>query len=132
MPLACDYADASDVDVPGPFYNFDVDVGYTTAPVLRRRKSCASCGKTIRPGDVITSHPRFTLPRTEVEARIQGGGYEDWEAEIPLSPVEICEPCSDIYFSLMELGFAVFPHEDQHLLLQDYQSDFAPGERCHE
>lgn len=132
MPLACSYLDAGDADEPGPFYNLDVDVGYTVAPTLRRRKRCKSCGKTINPGDTITSHPRWTFPRTEVEARVQGGGHENWEAEIPLAPVEICEPCSDIYFSLQELGFAVFPHEDQNLLLQDYQSDFAPGERCHE
>jgi len=113
MPITCNYLDASDVDLPGPFYNDD-DVDYSVAPTLRRRKKCASCKSVINPGDTITSHPLYTFPRTDVEARIMGGGYEDWEAEIPLAPVEICEECSDLYFSFVEKGFAVFPHENQH------------------
>lgn len=132
MPLVCHYDDADMVDHPGPFYNFDIDVDYTVAPTLRRRKRCASCESFINPGDRMTCHPRWTFPRTDVEARILGGGFEDWEAEIPLAPTTICEKCSDIYFSLFELGFAVFPHEDLQLLLQDYQSDYASGERCHD
>lgn len=131
MPLSCHYSDDGG-DAPGPWYDMDCEVPYVTAPTLRRRKRCASCNQFINPGDTCTVHPRWTFPRTEVEAMILGGGCENWDAEIPLAPTTICEPCSDIFFSLLELGFAVFPHEDQHLLLQDYQSDFSPGERCHD
>ena len=121
MPITCNYLDASDVDVPGPFYNMDEEVDYKTAPVLRRRKRCASCDIKINPGSTCTSHSRFTFPRSEVEARIVGGGYEDWEVEIPLASVWLCEKCSDLYFSFLEKGFAVFPHEDMNLMLDDYQ-----------
>jgi len=115
MPITCQFLDASDVDVPGPFYH-DIEVDYTTAPVLRKRKRCASCDTLINPGAVCTSHPRWTFPRSDVEERIVGGD----DIEIPLAPTWLCEKCSDLYFSFIEKGFAVLPCEDMNDNLVHY------------
>jgi len=124
MPLTCQCDD--DDFGSGPWYWMPSTPDYIRAPVLRRRKRCKSCGKFINPGDDCTNHPRFTYPRTEVEAKILGtNGCEDWYAEIPLAPTTLCERCSDIFFSLQERGFCVYPCEDMLLLLSDYQSDYA-------
>jgi len=114
----------------GPWYWMPSTPDYEPAPVLRRRKRCKSCNTLINPGDDCTNHPRWTFPRTEVEAMIVGGGVEDWDVEIPLAPTTLCEECSDIFFSLQELGFCVYPCEDMKLLLSDYQSEYGPGEGC--
>lgn len=114
MPITCSTFDIDDYDVPGPFYT-DFSDEYITAPVLGRRKRCASCNAFINPGALCTAHPRWTFPRTDVEADIVG---ED--TEIPLAPVWVCEECSDLFLSFLEKGFSVFPHEDQHDNLVHY------------
>lgn len=114
MPISCHYDDYT--DEPGPFYDMDCDTPYINAPVLQRRKRCVSCKEFIKPGSLCTKHPRWTFPRTEVELFIFG---ED--GEIPLAPDWLCEECSDLFFSFLEKGFAVFPCEDQRDNLIHYQ-----------
>jgi hypothetical protein len=60
--------------------------------------------------------PRYRIPLHDIEVKIYG---ED--GEIPIPPKYLCEPCSDIFFSLEELGFCVRPFDNQKELLKEYQ-----------
>lgn len=88
--------------------------GYSTYPFKRGRK-CISCSHPIKSGQLAVEHPRVKCPGSEVEERIYG---ED--GEIPIAPHWMCENCGDIYFSLLEIGYCVWPQDNMNKLLAEH------------
>ncbi|MHB1952527.1 MAG: hypothetical protein ACYDDA_11980 [Acidiferrobacteraceae bacterium] len=94
MSLSCA---CHDYDGDGWFFYGPKD--YTVAPPSRRKR-CCSCHALIDVGAVCTKFQRQRAPLSWVEERIHGD-------EVNLSPYFMCERCSDLYFSLTELGFCI-------------------------
>lgn len=117
MPLNCRYD-------PGDYLDYDewhhgpTGDYYTIMPKLKRRKRCASCGKLIAAGATCTEFLISRAPRSGIEYSIYGDG----ENGVPKASRWLCESCSDIYFSLDDLGFDVGPYEDLRETLKDYQA----------
>jgi hypothetical protein len=83
---------------------------------LKRRKRCCSCSEFIEIGSLCVEQQRYKVPEDDIEINIYG---ED--GEIPISSHWMCEQCSDIYFSLEELGFCVWPGLNMNELLLEYK-----------
>lgn len=113
MPLSCSIFD----------YNVDSDSWYFYPPedystyTRPRRKGC-SCGKMVAQGNLCTKFFRSRPCRSLIEEIIHGD-------EVPLAPMYLCEACSDLYFSFIELGFvAVCPAENMIELAKEYASTY--------
>lgn len=96
MSLSCE----CDFDVSKDWHYYP-PTEYLEMPKYSRRKKCCSCGEFICAGDLCTEFCRYR-PATEWEDINLG------EDEIELAPWHMCEECSDLYFSLAELGFCIF------------------------
>lgn len=123
MPLHCscpdpDGPDWTEIEPPA------ADDAYITF-AGRRATRCWSCDDRIRPGDTCTEFQRLRAP-TDFEC-----DRLNWREDegVPLAPRHICERCGDIYWSLTELGFCVFPNENQLDMLNDYH-DFVADARA--
>ena len=95
MGLACD---CGDFDGDGFFYEGPSD--YEDMPPGRARKRRFSCRTLIDPGAVTTRFKRWRQPNTLIEEKI-------WGTDVNLADWWLCEECSDLYFSLTELGFCL-------------------------
>ena len=93
---------------------------YSVAPAARRRKRCKSCGELIDHGATITVFNRDRYPVSDIEERIFGDGLT-----VDLAPWWLCEPCSDLYWSLSELGFCVSPDDDMRNLAEEYAAIYS-------
>ena len=80
-----------------------------------RRKRCCSCGALIAHGAIVTRFDRVRYPLTNVEERIYGEGMD-----VPLAPWWMCEQCSDLYFSLTELGYCIWLGSSMLELVREY------------
>lgn len=87
----------------------------------KRRKRCHSCKTLIEIGSTCTEFECWHPPNNDIEERIHGD-------EVYTANKFLCEKCSDIYFSLSELGFCVTLTSMQELLeeYQEYKLDHAP------
>ncbi len=65
-------------------------------------------------GDIVTEHICYRNARTAFEERI-------WGDQVFLANKYLCESCSDIYFSLVELGYGFNLGDDMRDLLRDFQ-----------
>jgi hypothetical protein len=92
MSLSCECYDDSEWFYTAPDY-------YTTFS-KNRRKRCCSCIELIDIGSICTEFECYRTPRNEIEERIHGD-------EVYTANKFLCESCSDIYYSLCELGFCV-------------------------
>ncbi len=111
MPLSCSCSHDDDA----PWYYLDPK-DYRTYPVAARRKKCSSCRNQIKGGAVCTEFKRYRYPVTDVENKIFGEDGEIWRASMWL-----CEECSDLYFSFVELGYeCVAPWENMRELAEEY------------
>lgn len=79
---------------------------YKPLPGLRSRR-CASCKDLIAPTELCGAFSRMRAPKDDIEMRIHG---ED--AEIFLADWFFCETCTDLYFSLEELGYCISLGDD--------------------
>jgi len=79
------------------FYNSPTD--YQTLDTVRRRR-CYSCKNQIELGAITTKFESYRMPRTDIEERIYGD-----DGEVPMASKYMCEECSDLFFSLTELGY---------------------------
>lgn len=86
---------------------------YTYLDTKTNRK--CSCGKIIEKGDLCSKIRRFKVPETKYESNRFG-----WDGEIPRASKYLCEECTDLYFSLQELGFCEMPWENQKDLVKEY------------
>jgi type II secretory ATPase GspE/PulE/Tfp pilus assembly ATPase PilB-like protein len=76
-------------------------------------------------GDTVTEHTRSRDSKTDIEYEIYGEGPD----AIPLASMYLCETCSDLYFSLRELGFeCVTPDENMRELVAEYAELNRPAE----
>lgn len=66
----------------------------------RRRRRCCSCNDLISIGAICGEFPRMRSPDGDIEECIYG-------EEVPLSPKWQCERCTDLFFSLEDLGFCL-------------------------
>jgi len=106
------------------YCDFDPEPGTTVAYQpenytnlnTKKRQRCMSCNTLIEVGAICSVVKRFKIPATEIELKI----YTE-EGEIPLADKYFCEECSDICFSLDDLGFCINPHDNMHELLEDYK-----------
>lgn len=108
LTCSCDYEpEPGDVcwNAPGDYKQLD----------KKLPRKCCSCGEKIRLGEICCEVQRYKIPDTDIECRIYG---ED--GEIPRAAKHMCERCSDIAHSLLELGFCPKPWEDQRELLSEY------------
>ncbi len=113
MPLTCSCPYDDDYD----WYYFTPD-DYTSPPP-GRRKRCSSCGALIDHHEQVAKFDITRPPRTEIEERICGS-WDDTEA-VKMAPKWLCERCSDLYFSLYELGFeCISPDENMVELVKEY------------
>jgi len=81
----------------------------------KRRTKCCSCGEKISKDDLVTAFERYKVPDTDIEVKIYG---ED--GEVPRAYWYMCEKCSDIMFSLSELGFCIDIRQKMQNLLKEY------------
>lgn len=114
LTCSCDY----EAD-PGETIYYAPD-DYTTLKTKRSRK-CESCHKKIAVGSICAEVPRVKIPDHDLERRIYGD-----DGEIPRAPAYLCEQCTDILFSLEDLGYCPQPWENQRELLADYHDLHAP------
>ncbi len=81
-----------------------------------RRKRCCSCNKLIENHTPILKFLRVRYPKDDTEIKIYGE-----EELIDMSPWYMCETCSDLYWSLDELGYCVIVGaESMQELVQEY------------
>ena len=114
MPLSCD----CDYDYDGDSWFFYAPSDYQIMHYTGRRKRCCSCGEFIKLGAICTEFPRHRWPRTDIELRIYN--YDDC-AEIEMASWWMCEECSDLYFSLTDLGFCFeIGYESMRELVNEY------------
>ena len=100
---------------------FEPPTDYTEMPVGPRRKRCCSCREKIEPGACCTAFPRGRGPVSDIEERING-------TEIRLASWWMCEECSDLFFSLDELGFCVtVGQEPMRELVAEYAAIYGRG-----
>lgn len=104
MSLSCDCPDGGDY----AWYYYTPD-DYSTFPP-RRRVRCCSCKTLISPGDTVGEFKRSRHPRTDIEERIYGECGEIW-----LAPNYMCETCTDLYYSLTELGYCITMDEGESM-----------------
>lgn len=110
MSLSCECYDDYDW-----FYNGPDDYSIFNR---KRRKRCTSCRQLIDIGALCTEFECWRPPNHEIEETIHGDA-------VYIANQYLCEKCSDIYFSLEELGFCVVLGSMQDLLdeYQDYVKD---------
>jgi len=84
-----------------------------------KRKRCCSCNELIDKGSISTSFERYKIPDSEIEESIYGEG-----GEIPMASKYMCERCSDLYFSINELGFCINLDDDMRDLVKEYKRDY--------
>ena len=78
---------------------FNAPKDYTTLQT-KKRKRCRSCDTLIDLGAVCSVFYRYRPPNSDIEEDIHGD-------EVQLANGYFCEKCSDLYFSLTELGYCV-------------------------
>ena len=120
MPLTC-HCDFDDGDAE--FYIWSSG-DYSTMPKRNRRTRCRSCQALLNEGDIITEHTRSRYARWDIEEAIYGEG-----PEVPLATWYLCEMCSDLWFSLLELGYeCITPDENMRELVAEYAGLTRPDE----
>ena len=110
MSLSCYCGYPDDCD----WFWFEPD-DYSSMPLRKRRVRCHSCSDLIDTGSIVTEFNRFRYPITDVEVSIYGDG-----ADVSLASWFMCERCSDLYFSLTELGYCVSAEDDMRELVREY------------
>jgi hypothetical protein len=118
MGLTCG-CDSDWYPEPGEWYWTETPNGYKNFE-LKKRKRCSSCNELIDIGSLTTEHKRVKAPDYDVEISIYG---ED--GEIPIASDWMCEKCSDMYFSLTELGYCVSPRDNMRELVREYAGEHA-------
>ena len=94
-----------------------------TILTTKKRRRCSSCMSLIDIGAICTKWLRSREARDDVEIAIYGEG--DIES-IWLADYWMCETCSDLFFSLDELGFeCISPSENMHDLVKEYAEVYA-------
>ena len=96
MPISCSCPDI-DYDGDGWWYYSPTD--YASFP-MKNRKRCCSCKSHIANGDLSTEFPRYRRPVTDIDESISG-------EEVALASWWMCETCSDLFFSITEMGYCV-------------------------
>ncbi len=94
---------------------YELPVDYMTMPHRQRRVRCKSCGALIDSGATVIRFCRFRRAADLIEERIFGDG------EVALAPWWHCEECADLYWSLSELGFCVYPADRMRDLVAEYR-----------
>ena len=85
-----------------------------TALTTRRRQRCRSCNSLIEIGAICTAFKRLRQPNGDVEIAIYG------DCVVYLAPHYLCEACSDIYFSLEELGYCPSLEDNMRAMATEY------------
>ncbi|MBC8441015.1 MAG: hypothetical protein H8D87_15195 [Deltaproteobacteria bacterium] len=87
-----------------------------------KRKRCCSCNELIDIGSICIKYQRARHPWNEIEARISGVDWENFEEpSIPISDHYHCEKCGEIYLNLIGLGYnCLMPNEDMKKSLKEY------------
>lgn len=105
MTLSCD-CDTED----RWYYESDDYTILTTS----KRKRCASCNSLIDISAICALFTRYRATKTDIEEKIYG-------EEIRLADAYMCECCSDLYFSITELGYCVDLSDNMHDLVREYR-----------
>jgi len=85
-----------------------------SALATKRARKCRSCGARIAPGDLCTRHECYRTWTHEIEERIYG------DDGVPMPDAYLCERCSDLYYSLDELGYCYTMGDDLLALVREY------------
>ena len=113
MSLSCSCDDGGEWWYYGP-------KDYITMPVARRKR-CVSCRELIGVGAVATRFDRGREPCSWVEESIHGS-----DGVVDLPPKFMCERCSDLYFSLTDLGFCITLGDEMRELVREYAEVYGP------
>jgi hypothetical protein len=114
MGLTCGCFNGDWYPEPGDWYYNTTPNDYRSYPFKRGRK-CCSCGGVIKSGEICTEHDRVKTPESEIERKIYGD-----DGEIPIASDWMCEKCSDLYYSLTEIGYCVWPRDKMGELLTEH------------
>lgn len=118
MGLSCDCGDFNEGDYDRWWY---APADYTEMPARKRRAKCLSCKKPIDTGAIVGEFERLRQP-TGFEYETLG-----WEEGVHLASSWMCEECTDIFFSLTELGFCMdIDSGSMQSYLREYHRDYAP------
>lgn len=113
MPLSC----SCDYDEGYEWY-WSEPSDYQVLATKRCRK-CSSCRNRIAVGELCTEFERTRDSNSDIEESLYGNGPD----AVPLASFWLCEECSDLWFSLAELGFdCVSPAENMRQMAAEYAS----------
>ena len=112
MPLSCDCGDFDPSDLDRWWYGPN---DYTEMPKRKRRARCVSCKDLIENSAVVTRFDWYRHPNQFEDEKL------GW-SEVGFSTDWMCETCSDIFFSLTELGFCMNLDTPMREHLADYHS----------
>lgn len=117
MSLTC----SCDIDYEDGWWYW-VPEDYTTLNTSRRKR-CCSCHELVEMGSTCAKFVRQRGPRTDIEENIHGD-------EVPLAPYYMCEECSDLFFSLSELGFClnIGGNQNMHTLVAEYADQYGANQ----
>ncbi len=106
MSLTCECNDDYD-------WYYDTPNDYSLLETSRRKR-CVSCAQLINIGAVVTKFTSWRRPTSDIEERIYGD-------EVRMAAKFMCEECSDLFFSLHELGFCITISDSMHNLVAEYR-----------
>lgn len=113
LSCACDWRS-------GDWTYFDPD-DYSTTPKQGHRKRCCSCQEQIPLAAISTEFLR--VRSTQIGMEFFGFGPSAG-ADKPLPSWWMCERCSDLYFSLLDLGFCItLGEDDMRELVKEYAQE---------
>ena len=115
MGLSCSCDDGGDV------WYYPPD-DYTKMPPYPHRRRCFSCKDVIQWTAICTAFSVCRAPSSDIEEVIYGD-------EVVAAPRFLCERCSDLYFSLDELGFCVNLGDDMRELVREYAEIYGRNSR---
>ena len=103
MSLSCSCSDDYE-------WFFEEPSDYSTLQTSKRKR-CWSCKELIDIGSVCMQFETYRPPRDDIEERINGD-------EVYMADKYYCESCSDIFYSLKELGFCMVLGDMNEALLE--------------
>ena len=119
LSCSCDFDDDGEAD----WYWWPPNE-YSEYKMKRKARCCCECCNNMIAYGAITGTVRRTRSGTEWEDD-RGIAYMDDPESKSLANAYMCERCTDLYFSFVELGFdCVSPYEDMIQLAKDYHEQY--------
>ena len=114
LSCKCDYGD-------GDYDWYYIEPNDYEVLATKRARRCSSCKDPVPVGSTCSHFDIYRPPNCDIEERIHGD-------EVYQAPMWHCERCSDLYFSLNDLGFTcIQPDESMLDLAKEYAATYGSG-----